>query len=293
MSLDIRAAGASPSAVQHHYDVGNDFFRLWLGETMSYSCALFSEDEAETLESAQLRKIDAHLSWSRARGARRFLDIGSGWGSVLSRAVSAHAVEHATGLTLSPRQRDWVLKSAAPGIDVRLESWLDHRPAEPYDAATSLCAIEAFTRLGLASRDKIEVYRTFFSRCHEWLAPGGWLSLQCIVYGNAGPEDFSDFIASEIFPEQDLPRLAELAEGFEGRFEVGELRNDRSHYVRTLATWSERLRKNREAAVALVGEPTVVRFQRYLKLSGYLFMQGACDLIRVSLRRIDHPKRRS
>jgi cyclopropane-fatty-acyl-phospholipid synthase len=288
--FDVRTNGASQRAIEQHYDVGNAFFRLWLGDTMSYSCAQYGDDENESLEAAQLRKIDAHLAGCCARGARRFLDIGCGWGSVLSRAVSAYGVERATGVTLSPSQREWVVAAGHPNVDVRLESWLDHRPDEPYDAMTSLCAIEAFTRQGLARHEKVDIYRTFFARCHEWLRPEGWLSLQCITYGNAGPENFSDFIASEIFPENDLPRLTELVEGFEGLFEVGVLRNDRSHYVRTLATWSERLRKHRAEAVALAGEPTVVRFQRYLKLSGYMFMEGACDLVRVTLRRIDHPR---
>jgi cyclopropane-fatty-acyl-phospholipid synthase len=290
-AFDVKLAGASPEAIRRHYDLGNDFFRLWLGPTMSYSCALFS-DQTETLEAAQQAKMDLHLRQARAAGARRLLDVGSGWGSLLLRAVESHGVVRATGLTLSPRQKDWVDALGTPGVEVRLESWADHTPEEHYDAITSICAIEAFTRRGLTRAEKVEVYRRFFARCHQWLNPGGWLSLQCITYGNSNPEDFSDFIAAEIFPETDLPRLAELADGFDGWFEVGELRNDRAHYVRTIEQWSHRLRRSRPEAVSLVGEDAVVRFQRYLKLSAYMFMQGACDLIRVSLRRIDQPRGR-
>ena len=288
----VKAASASARAIEPHYETGNDFFRLWLGATMAYSCAAWTENETESLEAAQLRKIDEHLRRSRAFGARRLLDIGCGWGSALHRAIQSHQVQQATGLTLSPSQRDWVAGLGEDTIDLQLERWADHCPEEPYDAIISIEAFEAFAQLGMPSRDKIEVYRRFFSRCHEWLKPGGWFSLQTIAYGNSGPEDFDEFVAAQIFPETDLPRIAELAEAVERIFEIVELHNNRSHYVRTLDTWAARLRENRAAAVALVGEETVVRFQRYLKLSSYMFQVGACDLIRLALRRVERPKQK-
>jgi cyclopropane-fatty-acyl-phospholipid synthase len=290
--IDAKDACSSPAAVAHHYDVGNDFFRLWLGPTMAYSCAVWTGDDTESLESAQRRKIDEHLNRARAFGAGRLLDIGCGWGGALDRAIQAHEVRQATGLTLSPSQRDWIDALGQKSIDVQLESWVDHRSDQPYDAIISIEAFEAFARLGLPAKDKLEVYRLFFSRCHEWLRPGGCFSLQTIAYGNSGPEDYDEFISSEIFPQTDLPRIAELAEAVERIFEIVELRNDRSQYVRTLDTWASRLRENRAAAVVLVGEATVMRFQRYLKLSSYMFQSGACDLIHLGLRRIDQPKRR-
>jgi cyclopropane-fatty-acyl-phospholipid synthase len=288
--MDAKAAGSSARAVACHYDVGNDFFRLWLGPTMAYSCAVWSGSETETLETAQLRKIDEHLGRARIFGARNLLDVGCGWGGALDRAIGAHQVRLATGLTLSPSQRDWITGLGRKAIDVRLESWAGHSPSEPYDGIISIEAFEALARLGLPAGDKLEVYRLFFSRCHEWLKPGGWCSIQTIAYGNSGPEDFDEFISSEIFPETDLPRISELAAAVERVFEIVELRNDRLHYVRTLDAWAARLRESRAAAVALAGEATVVRFQRYLKLSSYMFQTGACDLIRLSLRRIDQPK---
>lgn len=290
--IDPRTAGSSQRAVEHHYDVGNDFFRLWLGPTMAYSCALWTGSETESLEEAQMRKIDAHLEGANGSGTSRLLDIGCGWGGALERAVQSHQVQQATGLTLSHCQHEWIAGLGKPAIDVRLESWVDHRPEASYDAIISVEAFEAFARPGLSPGDKLDVYRMFFSRCHEWLKPGGWCSIQTIGYGNSGPEDYDEFIASEIFPETDLPRIAELAEAVERIFEIVELRNDRSDYVRTLDAWAARLRENRAAAVALAGEATVVRFQRYLKLASHMFRSGACDLIRLSLRRIDQPKAR-
>ena len=289
----VQALGASAAAIAQHYDTGNDFFRLWLDQTMTYTCALWDETTAQdALEAAQVRQIDWHAHQARAAGARRVLDVGCGWGGALQRLVEAHGVEHAVGLTLSGNQVAWVAQSPTPHLEVRYESWADHTPEAPYDAVISIEAIEAFARLGLSVQEKVEVYRTFFARCHAWLQPGGWLSLQAITYGNAGPQDFDAFIASEIFPESDLPRLAELAEAIERLFEIVTLCNDRHHYVRTLKAWRARLRANRTAAVTVVGEETVVRFERYLHLAAAMFTLGTCDLYRIVLRRIDSPRRR-
>src|SRR5262245_59552944 len=100
--IPAQVIGASAAAIQHHYDVGNDFYRLWLDDTMSYTCALFDDAQAEeSLEQAQLRKLDYHIEQMRGAGARRVLDVGSGWGNALRRLVSAHEVARAVGLTLS------------------------------------------------------------------------------------------------------------------------------------------------------------------------------------------------
>jgi cyclopropane-fatty-acyl-phospholipid synthase len=206
------------------------------------------------------------------------------------RMVDQYNVGQAVGLTLSPSQRDPITAAANPRVEVRLESWVDHQPTAPYDAIFSVESIEAFARQGLTREEKVGVYRHLFTRCHEWLRPNGMFVLQAITYGNAGPEDFDSFIASEIFPESDLPRLAELAEGWERRFEVVTIRNTRKDYVRTLKVWLKRLKANRAEAVALVGEEVVVRFERYLRLSSFMFSQGTCDLLQIALRRIDAPR---
>jgi cyclopropane-fatty-acyl-phospholipid synthase len=284
---------ASKQAIALHYDTSNDFFQLWLDPaTLAYSCALYgdgAQPEPEDLETAQLRKIDFYLRGAGAVGARRILDIGCGWGGVLRRALELGASE-AVGLTLSEMQAGFIESAPRAGLCVRRESWAVHVPQRPYDAIVSVEAFEAFARLGLAPEHKALVYRTFFERCWDWLRPGGCVGLQTIAYSNADAGDFDDFIATEIFPEQDLPHLKELAAGFEGLFEVVLLRNDRSHYVATLQDWLARLKRRRPEALALVGEPTVVRFERYLRLSSFMFEVGTCGLYRLILRRIDQPR---
>src|SRR5947209_5725012 len=120
--ITAERAGASPAAIQSHYDVGNDFFALWLDPEMVYSCAMF--EEGDSLETAQLRKLDYHISEARATGTQTVLDIGCGWGSLLRR-LAASGVEAATGLTLSEAQATKIRSDAVPRAFVRQENWAD------------------------------------------------------------------------------------------------------------------------------------------------------------------------
>jgi cyclopropane-fatty-acyl-phospholipid synthase len=288
---EIRARGASTTAVRRHHDLSNDFYALWLDpSSMSYTCALY--EEGDDLDRAQLRKIDRHVAVARAARKGRVLDIGCGWGNLLRRLVDAHSVGRAVGLTVSQTQAQWLGRRPDPRIEVRLESWLDHEPEAPYDAIISIEAIEAFARPGLSSAEKIGIYRAFLERCHRWLRPGGGMSLQMIAYGNSDAQDLDAFIANDIFPASDLPRLAEVVSAAERLFEIVTLRNDRDHYTRTLRAWLDRLQDHRAEAERFVGEGIVERYLRYLRLCIYMFASGGCDLHRIALRRIDSPRAR-
>ena len=101
--------GASAEAIEHHYGTGNEYFSYWLGKTMAYSCALWDDDdENQSLDDAQLAKINYHCEQARAGDAKRVLDVGCGWGSVLQPLVQNYGVEKAVGLTLSQSQVDWL-----------------------------------------------------------------------------------------------------------------------------------------------------------------------------------------
>jgi cyclopropane-fatty-acyl-phospholipid synthase len=276
------SAGASPEAIQAHYDVGNRFYRLWLDPTLTYSCALWAGED-DTLEAAQRRKLDYIAEPALKRGAKRVLDIGSGWGSLLQR-LNEGGVEEAVGLTLSEQQRDHVAALATPGVEVRLESWRDHRPERPYDAIVSVGAFEHFVDPDLSESGRLAVYREFFEACHGWLAPGAPLVLQTIAYGPVaalrGRELFFDY-----FPESDLPRPFEIFKASEDLFEVNELRNDREHYVRTLKAWHRNLRSRRTEAVAEVGHEKVEFYKRYLGVSTVMFDARITVLLRLKMTR--------
>ena len=212
--------GASAEAIDFHYSVGNAFYRLWLDESLTYSGALWDGDE--TLEAAQRRKLDYHFDQAGVAEGMRVLDIGCGWGSGLRRMTAERGVAQAVGLTLSQAQADWLGTQPSPKIEVRIESWQDHSPPQPYDAIISIGAFEHFAKANLPRADKVAAYREFFHRCHGLLRKGGRLSLQTIAYGNIAPDNRSAFVEKQIFPESDLPTLGDSC----GR-EPRRLRNHR------------------------------------------------------------------
>ena len=284
-------SGASEEAIEFHYGTGNEYFALWLGETMSYSCALWdAENPEQSLDVAQRAKIQHHCQQARADAAKKVLDIGCGWGSVLQPLVNDYGVDNAVGLTLSESQAKWINDLKNPKIEARLESWKDHDPQAQYDSIISIGAFEHFAKLGFSTEEKIAAYREFFLRCHGWLGSRGWMSLQTVAYGNSLTEDFDRFIADEIFPETDTPKLFEIAAGCERLFEVVLLRNDRDDYRRTLRAWFTALKSNRARCVELKGEEEVARFEQYLRLMAYMFEVGGLDLYRITFRKIDNPK---
>jgi cyclopropane-fatty-acyl-phospholipid synthase len=298
---EARYTGASAEAIRTHYDVGNDFYRLWLDETMTYSAAMWrDEQDTSSLADAQRRKIAWHLHNSQANRMDSLLDIGCGWGGLL-RAASTMRVEgappliRATGLTLSKAQAEFGrqtfdqegLDGAAPPqhVDIRLESWLDHEPVERYGAIVSIGAFEHFTKPHDDAAAKIEIYRNFFSHCRDWLKIDGRMTLQTIAYGDPNPNAKATSFMAEIFPDSDLPRLGLILEAAEGLFELERMRNDRVDYARTCDIWANRLRVRRTEAVALVGAAQARRYERYLKLSAWGFWSNHLHLLRFRLRR--------
>ncbi len=282
-------AGASAAAIGRHYDLGNDFYRLWLDPTMTYSCALW--EEGDTLEQAQVRKLDHLVEGARAGGARRVLDVGCGWGSLLERLVGVHGVERAVGLTLSEEQAKTAAARGGSRCDVRVESWADHEADEPYDAIISIGAFEHFARYGLDRDERVEAYRRFFRSCHEQLAPGGRLALQTNAKGSNVRLDRQTvrdlrFIIETIFTESELPWLSEITAAAERSFEVVSVRNDAEHYALTCREWLGRLVANREAAVELVGEQAVADYERYLSATVGHFERRHLALLRLVLERV-------
>ena len=281
--------GASKAAISFHYDLGNDFFRLFLDRELCYSCAMY-DTQPGSFEAAQERKLEYHIEQAHADGAERVLDIGCGWGALQKRLVNQHRVKLAVGLTLSERQAEWIRAMALPGVEVRVESWSDHVPAAPYDSIISIGAFEHFARPSSTRAMRVKGYRDFFERCYGWLRPGGWMSVQSIGLGTVDRGVEGQFIAENIFPESDLPRLGEIADASEGVFEIVAVRNDRADYKRTNDEFRDRLRKNRYAAVRMVGEETVVRFDKYFRVSAAGFHRGTTNLYRITFRRLAHPR---
>ncbi len=224
--------GASRNIVAH-YDLGNDFYRLWLDASMTYSSAVFAEP-AETLEAAQARKMRLLCERLGLRPGMRVLEIGCGWGGFATMAARDFGAQ-VVGLTLSPSQLEFArARIAEAGLADRVELRLqDYRDVPgQFDRIASIEMFEAVGR---------EYWPTYFRTVHERLAPGGLAGIQTITIDDAWFDDYArtaDFIQRHVFPGGMLPSPGRL------RQEVAaarlEWRGDHwfgPDYAETLARW--------------------------------------------------------
>jgi cyclopropane-fatty-acyl-phospholipid synthase len=282
--------GASAAAIQHHYDVGNDFYALWLDPTLSYSCALW-DGEQDNLQTAQKRKLDYLVTATRAAAAARVLDVGCGWGGLLRRLVELHDVNRVTGLTLSTAQATSIAGWANEHYDVRVENWIDHHPDGPYDAIISIGAFEHFADMGLTRTQRVDAYRAFFQHCYDWLPLGGRLAVQTNVKGNNTRLDRAMtrdllFIIDTIFPESELPWPSEILQAAERRFDVVSIRNDPDDYARTCRAWLSQLQARHAEAEQLVGPAMVADYERYLAAAATAFTRRHLGLMRIIFEKV-------
>lgn len=291
MVQSLAKRGGNAAAIQHHYDVSNAFYRLWLDASMTYSAGLWLDRPLDNdLEKAQLDKIDWHLKAaglkekSAAGGSKSLLDIGCGWGGLMQAHLKKNPKNTALGLTLSHEQYEHVTALEEPNIRVREESWIDHQPTQSYDGIISIGAFEHFAQPDTSSEEKIAVYREFFSRAQGWLAPKGKLSLQTIAYGSLDAKDKNVFTQTEIFPDSELPRPGEIFVASDGLFEIVNYRNDRLDYGKTCDLWLQNLRRQRAAIEGTFGSALYKKYEQYLKLAVAGFYFGQILLLRFEMK---------
>ncbi|MFI9642523.1 class I SAM-dependent methyltransferase [Micromonospora sp. NPDC051925] len=278
-------------AIRHHYEVSNAFYRLLLGPMMMYSGGYWDEGEPlrETHDLAQERKLDAFVELARAAGVDRVLDIGSGWGTMLDRVTRVHGARQAVGLTLSRTQKEWVDALGNPSVDIRVESWEEHRAEQPYDAAFCINALEHFVSASLSPKERTRRYQTFFEQVHSLLRPGAGFVLHTMTAERLplNRELLKDlkFLQREEFKDCHIPHLYELTAGLEGLFDVVEIRNERESFSRACRVWLEYLAERRDEAVEMEGEEVVARFERYLDIFAYTLEDAYFNNFRVVLTR--------
>jgi cyclopropane-fatty-acyl-phospholipid synthase len=285
MVQSLATRGGSAAAIQHHYDVSNEFYALWLDPSLTYSCGFWDEPNLDdNLEQSQQKKIDWHLNASGATNGNRLLDIGCGWGALMRRHVSIAPDRQATGLTLSHNQYQHICSLNIPNIKVCEESWIVHQPTTTYEAIVSIGAFEHFAQPGATSEEKVSVYREFFSRCQQWLKPKGKLSLQTIAYGSLNAAEKNWFTQTEIFPDSELPRPGEIFIAADGLFEITTYRNDRLQYGKTCDLWLKNLRRQKLLILERFGEDLYHKYEQYLKLAVAGFYFGQILLLRLEMQ---------
>ncbi|MFD3442958.1 SAM-dependent methyltransferase [Streptomyces sp. NPDC058685] len=269
--------GGSPvpggHTAEHPPEAGDAFCRLLLGETMVSSGGYWEDGEelAGTLDEAQERKLDRFVELAGAGGARRVLDLGCGWGTLLNRLTVVHGVEHAVGLTHSPLQARFAAGFGNPRISARVEDWQDHVPDGPYDAAFGINTLEQVVPAGAARDERAARYRAFFTTVGAALRPGARLVLHILTAqvpraDDRGPAADLAFLrrAGHPFPTGHIPRLHEVVQGADGSFDVLDVVDEYASYARACRAWLQRLARCRDVAVVLAGEDVVARYERGL-----------------------------
>ncbi|MGV0625516.1 cyclopropane mycolic acid synthase family methyltransferase [Mycolicibacter minnesotensis] len=277
-------------AVQAHYDLSDEFFRLFLDPTQAYSCAYFERADM-TLEQAQLAKIDLALGALDLQPGMTLLDVGCGWGATMRRAVENYGV-NVIGLTMSKSQAAHVdsmfgaMGTSSTGR-VLIEDW--ERFDQPVDRIVSIGTFEHFGP---------DQYAALLAMAYRILPADGVLllhaitgltPLQTVMNGlplTFGLARFIRFMATEIFPGGQLP-TAEMAEchAAQAGFTLTRRKSLQPHYAKTLDCWAAALEGNKDRAIAFQGETVYELYMRYLTGCANGFRVGYIDVNQFTLRK--------
>ncbi|MBL9214983.1 MAG: class I SAM-dependent methyltransferase [Opitutaceae bacterium] len=271
------------AAVSFHYDLSNDFYRLWLDERMIYSCAYFTspDDGLDAAQAAKLRHLTRKL---RLRPGQRLLDIGCGWGGLALHAAREHGVE-VTGLTLSTRQAEFAAQRVRDAgltgrVRIELRDYRELREPEGYDAIVSV---------GMSEHVGAGRLPEYFRHAAALLKPGGVFLNHAIGEGarprrHHGPS----FIEKHVFPDAHIPPIPSVLAAAEAAgLEVRDVENLREHYALTLRHWVRRIEARHAEARQHVDEPTYRIWRLYLAGSAHGFAHGHLAIYQALLAKPD------
>jgi cyclopropane-fatty-acyl-phospholipid synthase len=280
------------AAVRSHYDVGNEFYALWLDGRMVYSCAYFETGE-EDIDTAQEAKLDLICRKLRLEPGESLLDIGCGWGSLVLHAAERHGVR-ATGITLSERQATFALaRISEAGIadrcHIEVRDYRDLPRGAVFDKVVSVGMFEHVGRARLP---------TYFSQAYRLTRPGGLFLNQGIVTLSSPPAPLrmlgkplsrrTSFIQRYVFPDGELVAPADVLRFAEAAgFETRDVESLREHYALTLRRWVGRLEEHYDEATRIAGEMTYRVWRLYMSGSARAFATGRIGVIQTLFSKND------
>jgi cyclopropane-fatty-acyl-phospholipid synthase len=267
-------------AVTYHYDVGNEFFALFLDESMTYSCAIWSRG-AKTLEEAQEAKRELVCTKLALKEGERVLDVGCGWGSWVVHAAQRYGV-HATGITLSEPQAAGARKRAeeagvADRVDIRV---MDYRElsGKRFDAIASIGMVEH------VGATMIDEYAATLARLLE---PGGRLLNHGITRLRYGEPEAGPFSERYVFPDAAPLHLSRVQAALEKTgFETRHIEGFRTDYAQTLREWQRRLEANEQEGIRLAGIERMRVWAIYLRAARRGFETGFTSVYQVLADRV-------
>jgi cyclopropane-fatty-acyl-phospholipid synthase len=278
------------AAIQHHYDVSNDFYSLWLDPAMVYSCAYFRHED-DTLEAAQQQKLDLICAKLRLAPGERFLDIGCGWGALVMRAAEKYGV-HATGITLSENQHELANERIrAAGLQDRCRVLLqDYRDTPGEGVYDKIASVGMFEHVGLRN---LPVY---FNVVRRLLKERGLFLNHGITSSDTHNRSVGlgagEFIGRYVFPKGELPHLHRAVHDMsEQDLEVHDVESLRAHYAKTLGLWSGNFERRFREAAAASSERTARIWRIYLNGCAYAFEQGWISVYQILASRQTKPGR--
>ena len=270
--------GQAQKNVSHHYDIGNELYKLFLDEKMFYSCAYF-RDENETLEQAQINKCRLLAAKLSLKPGQKILDIGCGWGGLAMYLASVEDV-HVTGVTLSKEQHALAVERVkAAGLEAKVTIKLqDYRHVtEKFDRIVS---VGMFEHVGVGH------YHEFFANVNRLLKDDGVMVLHSIGHMSP-PGTASPWMRKYIFPGAYSPALSEVFPAVENNsLWATDVEFLRVHYATTLRHWFDRFEKNREKVIAMYDEKFYRMFEFYLISAEMMFRTGSQEVFHMQLSKL-------
>jgi cyclopropane-fatty-acyl-phospholipid synthase len=264
-------------AISYSYDFPPDFYSLFLDKHRQYSCGYFASPE-DSLDSAQVRKLDYICKKLRLKAGERFLDVGCGWGGLVIHAARRYGV-HATGVTLSREQAESAERAVNEAglrthVRIVLADYRDFQAAGEYDKAASI---------GMAEHIGVRNLPVYFKKVYDCLRPGGaYLHHSITLRPNTPYPRWTAFARKYVFPNGELQTILRVQESAAlAGFEIRDVENLREHYVLTLENWVRNLEAHRGAVLKIVGEVTYRIFRIYMSGATLGFKYGTYGLHQV------------